>query len=97
MLIHINLPKFTSTQLVIGSYVVLWKERLYDVVVSCVRRDMQRREVLHPRHVEAAGEAALAGVERLVAVAAVAAAQPVPPLEVMKDKKSEFYILRRSH
>ena len=97
MLIHINQPKFSSSQQVIGSYMILWKERLYDVVVSCVRRDVQRREVLHPRDVEAAGEAALAGVERLVAVAAVAAAQTVPPLEVIKDKKIHFYILRRSH
>lgn len=54
------------------SYVILGEERFDDVVVSGVRRDVQRREVLHPRHVEAAREAALARVQRPVAVATVA-------------------------
>ena len=61
---------------------VLGEERFNDVVVASVRRDVKRGEVLHPGDIEAAGEAALAGVQRPVAVAAVAAAETIPAKKV---------------
>ena len=55
------------------SYMIFGQEDLDDVIVSGVCGDVQRRKVLHLRHVVAAREAALARVQRPPAVAVASA------------------------
>ena len=52
---------------------IFGQEDLDDVIVSGVCGDVQRRKVLHLRHVVAAREAALARVQRPPAVAVASA------------------------